>query len=435
MPEGPRRPNLVVVRTGASSLHKKWPKDLGSADRSWDLLLSHFDEKSEPDCPDADIIVRQGAYKFSSCWRLFQDIPWLSTYKSVWFCDDDIMTSWSDIQKLFELFSEFGLDLAQPALTTDSYFSLPICLQQKNSVLRFTNFVEVMIPLFSAKALKTCLPTFENSMSGWGLDFVWAHLLGNPRHKLAIIDAVPVQHTRPVGSGAMYDHAKQIKIEPFDEMHEYLRRYGIDRPPLLEYGTIYLRTVLLDQEGTEVEARLKKLALSLLSAPPTSWQKMPDRWSAPSDWSGGSALFCKTPLFQAEDLAMSLGFTIHLSPDTSEKGSEILFLGHNSEKLRLLMSFEADNDQIYHLVIHVFDDKGGILTALWLAVPFNQPITFALQIVPAIGWIRAWFNGIVSGDAFVPAFHWSEVDQVRFGNEKLTGKISQFWMKPWSIEG
>ncbi len=237
MPSGPQRPDLVIIRTGASSLHKQWPKNIDDSSRCWDLMLSHFAD-APVDNGDADIVVRQGAFKFSAIARLFKDIPWLAQYRAVWLCDDDIMTSWADLRRLFDLFHSFDLALAQPALTSNSYSSFQMCKQQPNSLLRYTNFVEGMAPLFSQHALQLCLPSFENSISGWGIDWVWPKLLGNPRHRIGIIDGVAVEHTRPVASGPVRDQFSKLQIDPAEEMEEILRSYGITERAKLEYGFI-----------------------------------------------------------------------------------------------------------------------------------------------------------------------------------------------------
>ncbi len=109
-----KRPYLVIVRTGEQSIHKRWPKDLISQDRNWDLLISHYG-KNEPGCPDAEVIIRQGGFKYCACFRLFQDMTWLDQYRAVCFCDDDIMTSWSTLNRVFEIFDQYELALAQPS--------------------------------------------------------------------------------------------------------------------------------------------------------------------------------------------------------------------------------------------------------------------------------------------------------------------------------
>jgi hypothetical protein len=49
------------------------------------------------------------------------------------------------------------------------------------------------------RALRLCLGSFRDSVSGFGLDHLWPALLGGARSRIAIIDAAGVIHTRPLG--------------------------------------------------------------------------------------------------------------------------------------------------------------------------------------------------------------------------------------------
>ena len=64
-------------------------------------------------------------------------------------------------------------------------------------LVRYTNFVELMCPVFSRSFLQICLPTFEASFSGFGLDHIWSQLGGRVPGRIAIIDDIAVAHTRP----------------------------------------------------------------------------------------------------------------------------------------------------------------------------------------------------------------------------------------------
>ena len=71
--------------------------------------------------------------------------------------------------------------------------------------------------------------SFGESVSGWGLDLLWPHLLGRPLDKIAVLDAAAVVHTRAVGSGLAYRRYKELGMEPSDELRRILRRYGLSR--------------------------------------------------------------------------------------------------------------------------------------------------------------------------------------------------------------
>ncbi len=96
-----------------------------------------------------------------------------------------------------------------------------------------------MVPVFSSSALKVCLPTFAEAVTGWGLDVVWPHILALPQHKIAIIDATSIQHTRPPSQSEIYlDAQKLVGLNPYEEMEATIAKYGITEPNFLVYGYI-----------------------------------------------------------------------------------------------------------------------------------------------------------------------------------------------------
>jgi hypothetical protein len=59
---------------------------------------------------------------------------------------------------------------------------------------RLTNFVEIMVPVFSARAWREIYGYLQpDNVSGWGYDLV-------PLGRRGIVDVLPVEHTRPVQS-------------------------------------------------------------------------------------------------------------------------------------------------------------------------------------------------------------------------------------------
>ena len=86
------------------------------------------------------------------------------------------------------------------------------------------------LQVFERGFLETCLPTFTENLSGWGLDWVWPHRLGVETRRSAVIDAVAVTHTRPVG-GPSRRNLRETGVNAQDEAVELLRRHGLERRP------------------------------------------------------------------------------------------------------------------------------------------------------------------------------------------------------------
>jgi hypothetical protein len=223
------RPNLVIARVGDTSLHPNWLNSPGE-ERSWDLILSCFGDHPEKYRGDDWLLVESKGPKFRPLYDLIQSHwPLIEEYDYIWLLEDDLDCKCRDINRLFEVCRRERLDVAQPALTHDSYFSHPITLYSPFFRLRYTSFVEIMAPCFSRRALSKLLPTFRETVSGWGLDDVWPTLLGDDASAIAIVDDVRIRHTRPVGGGTLYKVVKGAAQGAWDEREELLRKYGVAR--------------------------------------------------------------------------------------------------------------------------------------------------------------------------------------------------------------
>lgn len=190
--------NLVLVRVGAKhriSALLNVPKDR----RNWDLAVSCYDE----------ICFAEGAYidyqhfyqggKWDGIYNFFSEHADLITnYDYFWLVDDDIETNPQQVDDIFNYVKLHQFELAQPALTLDSYYSHRLTLECKGFLHRNTNLVEIMAPILSRNILKKILPKFENTRSGFGIDWYWQRLVDRPESSIAIIDAYPVGHRRPL---------------------------------------------------------------------------------------------------------------------------------------------------------------------------------------------------------------------------------------------
>jgi len=81
----------------------------------------------------------------------------------------------------------------------------------------------------SSDTLWRLLPTMDQSITGLGLDFIWAKVLAGDPFSMAVIDEVQVRHTRPLGGGALYQVAEALGVSPWDEYRNVLKKFGITR--------------------------------------------------------------------------------------------------------------------------------------------------------------------------------------------------------------
>ena len=220
---GARRRNLVVLRAGDASLHEGW---LQEPARDFDLFVSYYGNAAGRHRGSADHYEMRRGPKWPGIDGLLHDYGTiLGHYDAFWFPDDDLETSGAVIDRMFAFFHAFRLCLAQPALTRDSYHTWDTLLQEPGCHIRYSGFVEVMAPIFSRDALAVCRPTFSESRSGWGLDWLWPTLCRQAGlGPIGVIDATPVRHTRPVGGELYRNHPE---LDPRGEARRLLRKYGI----------------------------------------------------------------------------------------------------------------------------------------------------------------------------------------------------------------
>jgi hypothetical protein len=192
-----KRRNLVVLRANEKSLHSQWPVDIDVDDRNWDLCISWYGKTPPEDPGFHEYFTHQpNDWKFSSIYKLFLPGSPLLDYENIYIPDDDLMMSWKDINRLFNIFRIHGLQLAQPSLTGTSFINHQITAHNPDFYIRYTSFVELMCPIFTREFLQVCLPAFDGTITGWGMDHVWGLLLGRVPGRIAIIDDVSVTHTR-----------------------------------------------------------------------------------------------------------------------------------------------------------------------------------------------------------------------------------------------
>lgn len=216
---------VVIVRAGEKSLHASW---LRGGERNWDLIVSWYGDAPYRPVADERVLVQKGG-KWDVLAEHYAAEPGLiEAYDYHLLIDDDIATDSAAISQLFLMTARHGLEISQPALTPDSYFSHLHTLQAASFQLRYTNFVEVMAPCLSRAAVRRILPLMPQTPTGDGLDYVWGRLEADNRHRCAIIDAVPMRHTRPIGR-FLSDRMKAAGLDPMAYRDALPARFGVDR--------------------------------------------------------------------------------------------------------------------------------------------------------------------------------------------------------------
>lgn len=194
------RRHLAFVRAGGGS---PWPFRTGwrGPARNFDIAASYFSPPDEDSAlyRNADFILAGGLSKFHAGQKFLQNSPWIAHYQSVMFVDDDILFRFP-ADDFFAFCEAQQFAVAQPALSSDSYYTFEITRHHPGMVYRTTTYVETMCPLFAAPHLRRVIHTFDRCISGYGLDLFWSATVPDGE-AAAIADCFQMRHTRPITAG------------------------------------------------------------------------------------------------------------------------------------------------------------------------------------------------------------------------------------------
>jgi hypothetical protein len=122
----------------------------------------------------------------------------ISSYRFVWLPDDAVRIDLSHLYMQFAVAQTFELSISQPAVL--GHYTHAILAQQPRCVLRYTNYIATMAPLFSQSALqRALLPSLDllsndDDSDGKDLANVWANSMAFAG--LAVVDFVEMCNMR-----------------------------------------------------------------------------------------------------------------------------------------------------------------------------------------------------------------------------------------------
>lgn len=193
-----RKRNAILMPAGSDSLHRQYLD--GMAD--FDLHLMVYDDSFSEFCNDTDYVTCLSGYKMDMAYNYIESHPWfLDEYEYVFLVDDDIRMTASSVNRLFDVMKDYNLEIAQPALTL-SYGTYYITMHDPTCMLRYTDFVEMMMPCFSRDALLKVLPTFKEKVRWQGIEFHWPVLIDTCHKDMAVIDDILAVHARSIRSNS-----------------------------------------------------------------------------------------------------------------------------------------------------------------------------------------------------------------------------------------
>lgn len=220
----PKRKYLLFSSIDSDrSAYSTWLED---KDRNFDVVLYVY--KGELTDSRIDNHEKKEGFKYQNFYE-FSKTTNIAHYNAIWIVDDDIVMSTKDINKMFDVFEKNDLLLGQPSYDPKSSSGWDISMLDDNYYLRFTNFIENGVAIFSRSALKICLPSMKDIKSGWGADFIWPTILDFPEERIAVIDEVQCYH--PESESSLNEKIPRFihRIEGESTMEKYNTKYFTPR--------------------------------------------------------------------------------------------------------------------------------------------------------------------------------------------------------------
>jgi hypothetical protein len=199
------RKYLLFTSAGdKTEFYKHWCGE----NREYDICVVYYAQREdEPYKEYCDYYVKRPGSKFQNFHHMWLHEERFHDYEHYFIVDDDIIISTDDINTLFHISEEYDLWLLQPSFHESSKISHRITKQQRDSKLRFTNFVEVTAMLFSAQALRKCMAVYDPQLVGWGIDWLFVWTLGkDATDKIAVVDSISCVNPRE-------EHNEQREID------------------------------------------------------------------------------------------------------------------------------------------------------------------------------------------------------------------------------
>ena len=119
------------------------------------------------------IMKRKGS-KFQNFKFFYENYPdIIQQYDRFFILDDDIIMNVNDINNMFALSRKYNLEICGPSFKPDGKISELITMHKPHTILTYTNFVEVNTPLFTKQALTNLMNILDESLIGWGIDYLY----------------------------------------------------------------------------------------------------------------------------------------------------------------------------------------------------------------------------------------------------------------------
>jgi len=184
--------NMVFTSAGDNTtFHTLWT----GIDANYDIYVIYYGENEEnfesyKTC--AQYIEKRKGSKFQNFYYFYTTRPEIiAQYERFFILDDDIIMHVEDINNMFKYSVKYNLTICQPSFKSCGKISHKITKQDESIVVRFTNFIEVNVPLFTKAAIDSLMLAYDPSLIGWGIDYLYIWVNGIEKDNYyAVINAI-----------------------------------------------------------------------------------------------------------------------------------------------------------------------------------------------------------------------------------------------------
>lgn len=143
-----------------------------------------------------DITLKRKGSKFQNFFYCYRNSSLLNNYDRIFILDDDIIINTKEINNMFKFSEKYDLEICQPCFSRSSKISHKVTKKHRFSIGRYTNFIEVNVPLMTKKSVQNLNSVYSDKLIGWGIDFLFTWINNNreipkfPCKKFAINDNI-----------------------------------------------------------------------------------------------------------------------------------------------------------------------------------------------------------------------------------------------------
>ena len=227
----------VYLQCGSDAEWEHWKPE---SSQLWDLIINHYDSSFVGRIPCEVEFIQTGAIpgtKFTSFYAILERYrQMIKSYEFILLVDDDILFDPGDIDRLFEIVSRHGWEMAQASLSQDSHGSFAVFKNKEAGGWRSVNGVEIMMPIYSRRVFDIVYGLLGKSVSGWGLDAALSMIAAERGFQSAVVDDIVARHIKPINAdiGKYYQMLHQAQIYPEIEFTHLQKEYGYTKPLFYE---------------------------------------------------------------------------------------------------------------------------------------------------------------------------------------------------------